>query len=59
MRSESEVDVHTLVGQTSVAGGQGDYTLLILYATLALGASFLCSVLEAVLLILLFLTSRY
>ncbi|MAP43196.1 MAG: hemolysin [Euryarchaeota archaeon] len=50
MRSESEVDVHTLVGQTSVAGGQGDYTLLILYATLALGASFLCSVLEAVLL---------
>ena len=32
---ESEVDVHTLVGQTSVAGGQGDYTLLILYATLA------------------------
>ena len=50
MRSESEVDVHTLVGTTSVAGGQGDYTLLILYATLALGASFLCSVLEAVLL---------
>ena len=50
MRSESEVDVHTLVGTSSVAGGQGDYTLLILYATLALGASFLCSVLEAVLL---------
>ena len=43
------MDVHTLVGQTSVAG-EGDYTLLILYATLALGASFLCSVLEAVLL---------
>ena len=47
--SESEVDVHTLLVQTSVAS-EGDYTLLILYATLALGASFLCSVLEAVLL---------
>ena len=47
--SESEVDVHTLLVQTSVAS-EGDYTLLLLYATLALGASFLCSVLEAVLL---------
>jgi len=43
------VDVHTLLVQTSVSS-EGDYTLLILYATLALGASFLCSVLEAVLL---------
>ena len=43
------MDVHTLLVQTSVSS-EGDYTLLILYATLALGASFLCSVLEAVLL---------
>ena len=43
------MDVHTLLVQTSVAS-EGDYTLLLLYATLALGASFLCSVLEAVLL---------
>ncbi len=47
--SDSKVDAQTLVAQSSVAG-EGDYTLLILYATLALGASFLCSVLEAVLL---------
>ena len=43
------MDVHTLLVQTSVSS-EGDYTLLVLYATLALGASFLCSVLEAVLL---------
>ncbi len=43
------MDANTLLAQSSVAGS-GDYTLLILYATLALGASFLCSILEAVLL---------
>ncbi len=43
------MDANTLLAQSSVAG-EGDYTLLILYATLALGASFLCSILEAVLL---------
>tara|TARA_B100002052_G_scaffold290542_1_gene309276 strand:- start:209 stop:1327 length:1119 start_codon:yes stop_codon:yes gene_type:complete len=44
------VDVNTLLVATSSGSSEGDYTLLILYATLALGASFLCSVLEAVLL---------
>ena len=48
--SESEVDFNTLLVTTSSGSSEGDYTLLILYATLALGASFLCSVLEAVLL---------
>ena len=48
--SESEVDVNTLLVTTTSGSSEGDYTLLILYATLALGASFLCSVLEAVLL---------
>ena len=48
--SESKVDVNTLLATTTSGSGEGDYTLLILYATLALGASFLCSVLEAVLL---------
>ena len=43
------MDVNTLLVQTSVSS-EGDYTLLFLYATLALGASFLCSILEAVLL---------
>ena len=44
------MDVNTLLVATSSGSSEGDYTLLILYATLALGASFLCSVLEAVLL---------
>ena len=44
------MDVNTLLVATSSGNSEGDYTLLILYATLALGASFLCSVLEAVLL---------
>ena len=47
--SESEVDVNTLLVTTTSGSSEGDYTLLILY-DLALGASFLCSVLETVLL---------
>ena len=44
------MDVNTLLVTTTSGSSEGDYTLLILYGTLALGASFLCSVLEAVLL---------
>ena len=37
-------------GPTGAAAGSGSLTLLVLYITLAIGVSFLCSVLEAVLL---------
>ena len=38
------------VGSTIGATGEGSMTLLIFYITLALGVSFLCSILEAVVL---------
>ena len=38
------------VGTTIDATGEGSMTLLIFYITLALGVSFLCSILEAVVL---------
>ena len=38
------------VGTAIDSTGEGDLTLLIFYATLALGVSFLCSILEAVVL---------
>ena len=47
--SESEVDVNTLLVATS-SDERRRLHFTDLYATLALGASFLCSVLEAVLL---------
>ena len=39
-----------VVGTAIDSTGEGDLTLLIFYATLALGVSFLCSILEAVVL---------
>jgi len=45
-----EYSAMAVVGTAIDSTGEGDLTLLIFYATLALGVSFLCSILEAVVL---------
>jgi CBS domain containing-hemolysin-like protein len=50
LRDNMASDLFATVTTTVNATGEGDMTLLIFYITLALGVSFLCSILEAVVL---------
>jgi len=43
-------EFYLAVGPTATSTGEGDFTLLLFYITLALGVSFVCSILEAIVL---------